>query len=156
MNRILKTASLMVLTLLLSLPGSYAQADTTTSGGQAIIPPFHLLYLSSNHRLNFHMQVANISNETVHVIIKYFKNSGEVAKTAEMDIAAKAIGDASFDTSSTPGGTMLPFYGTIEWTGPYTAQKPLVAHAFVRYYTMSNSIESREANSLSINNGMPF
>jgi hypothetical protein len=156
MNRILKAASFLVLTLLLSLPGSYAQADTTTSGGQAIVPPFHLHYITVNERLNFHMQIANISGNSVHAVIKYHDQTGAITKTVEQDIVAGAIFDTEFDTSGTPGSSMVPFYATIDWTGPYSGQKPLVAHAYVRYFVQTSDTRAQDTNSLPINGGMPF
>jgi hypothetical protein len=129
---------------------------TTTSGGQAIIPPFELYYASTNEYLACRVQLANISNETVHVVLNYINGSGEVAQTTEVNIAAKTVVFIRFTTESTPGSVILPFYGTIDWTGPYMVQKPLVAHGYVRHFLATSSGLAQSAYSLPINNGMPF
>jgi|GEM_PF-2027382 len=150
------TTILSALVLALMLSAGIARADTTTSGGQAIVPPFHLFYDSSSHYLVFHMQIANISNAPVHVVVKYFNAVGEVAKTAEMDLAAKAVANTMLETSSTPGNDGLPFYATIDWTGPHSGQKPLMAHAFARYYYKPGTSAVQDVNSISVNGGLPF
>jgi hypothetical protein len=155
MNRILKAVSLMVLTLLLSLPGSYAQADTTTSGGQAIVPPFTVQYLAATHYSSIAMSLANISNDPIHLVIKYYKQSGEVAKTIEMDLAAKESTVAYFDGAENPN-TAMSCYGVVRWTGPGTLQKPLIAQGYSYYYYMTSAFRNYFATGLPINNGMPF
>jgi len=129
-------------------------SDTSMSGGQALIPPHHQFYTNVDTRTKLHMQVANISNETVHVVVKYFNRTGGLDRTTEVDIAAKEVVDIGFDTASTPNNKLESYYGMVEWTGLYTAQKPIVAHASLRYYV--KALSAMCDNSLPINNGLPF
>jgi hypothetical protein len=155
MNRILKAASLMVLTLLLSLPGSHAQADTTTSGGQALVPPFYVDYISASYYSMFTMNLANVSNDPIHVVIDYYKQSGEIVKTVEIDLAAKQTIGNVFNGSETPNQSMF-CYGVIRWTGPSTLQKPLLAQGYSYYYYMDRAYRNYEYAGVPINGGMPF
>lgn len=148
---------LCALALALALTASGVMAQTTTSGGQALVPPFHLFYSSNTERIDFAMQLANLSDDTIYVRVTYFDRLGAVAKTDEFDIGPKQGSGSSLSTSSTPGTTPLVFYASVEWTGPFTTRKPLIAHAYTRYYVQSGSnYRAQDVNSLPINCGMPF
>jgi hypothetical protein len=155
MNRILKLASLMALTLLLSISGSHAQADTTTSGGQAVVPPFYVDYISASYYSMFTMNLANVSNDPIHVVIDYYKQSGEIEKTIEIDLAPKQSVENRFNGSESPKQLMY-CYGVIRWTGPSTLQKPLLAQGYLYYYYMDSAYRNYEFAGVPINGGMPF
>jgi hypothetical protein len=64
---------------------------------------------------------------------------------------------SSLSTASTPGTTPLVFYASVEWTGPFSTRKPMIAHAYTRYYVQSGSnYRAQDVNSLPINCGLPF
>lgn len=154
MRRIMTVLSVVALALALAAPD--AKAQTTTSGGQAIVAPFHLFYSSSTERIDFSLQVANLSNDTVHVRVTYFDQLGAVAKTEEFDLNARQAKGSSLSTASTPGTTPLNFYASIEWTGPFSARKPMIAHAYTRYYVQTGTFRAQDVTSIPINCGMPF
>ena len=153
MHRISAVFSVLVTAIMLVF--GIAQADTTTSGGQALIPPFTVQFLGSTHYSSEKLSLANISNDPVHVVIEYYKQSGEVAKNIEMDLAAKASTELLFNGSDTPGA-LLHCYGVIRWTGTNTLQKPLLAHATLYYLYQTSSFRNYNITGLPINSGLPF
>lgn len=78
-----------------------------------------------------------------------------VVRALDMEVGQGA--GSSLSTVSTPGTTPLVFYASVEWTGPFSTRKPMIAHAYTRYYVQSGSnYRAQDVNSLPINCGMPF
>lgn len=147
-------SSLIVAFFLLCSPGVNI-ASTTTSGGQAIIPPFSVHYFTTSHSVSFTTTISNISNYTVNVVIEYYKQSGDVAKTVEVDIDPRETVVDIFDGSATPN-VQMDCYGVIKWSGPATLQKPLVASGVSNYYYQTSSFRNFDRFGIPVNFGMPF
>ncbi len=153
MRKLTTIISAFVMAFMLSV--GIVWADTPLSGGQVVIPPFTVHYQGATHYSAETLNLANISSDTIHVVVEYYKQSGDVVKTIELDLSAKASTVLHFDGSDTPN-TVMYCYGVIRWSGPSMLQKPLLAHATMNYFYQTSSFRNYNITSLPVNNGMPF
>ena len=145
---------LLAMALVVSV-GPAGATGTTTSCGQAYIAPFFAFHASASNRGDFILMVSNVSEDTVHVKITLYYQTGTEDGIWETDLAPNCTYRVSYDGSN---HTDVPshHFGKIEWTAQFCTQKPLIASAVVFQQYVDTVGRAMGGCAVPINNGLPF